>query len=211
MYSDRKEAGERLAEELLKRNYESPIVMGVPRGGVPVAYRVAMALDAPLDIVVPRKIGAPGNPEYAIGAVTEEGSIVLNEAAVRRTGASDEYVENAAKEEREEIERRIEEYRGKMEPVDLKGSTVLLVDDGVATGTTLKAAINSVRKRGPTHIVVAVPVGAPSSVEDLRGLADEVICLETPKAFGAVGQYYRSFPQTSDEEVKNLLQKFESE
>lgn len=206
MYDDRRGAGESLARELETRDYDSPVVLGVVRGGLPVAAPVAEALGAPLDIVVPRKIGAPGNPEYAVGAVTEDGSVVLNEEAVRRTGATDRYVEDAAEEQRREVERRVERYRGGREPIDLRDRTVVIVDDGIATGTTLKAAIKSVRGRDPSSVVVAVPVGAKSSVDEIEKLADEVVCLDAPRMFGAVGQYFRSFPQTSDEEVERILE-----
>lgn len=207
MYDDRADAGRRLADELETRNYPDPVVIAIPRGGVPLGVEVVERLNAPLDLVVPRKIGAPGNSEYAIGAVTEDGSVVTNESAMRGTGATEDYVERAAEEQRAEVQRRLDEYRGDRDPVDVEGKTAILVDDGVATGTTLKAAIKSIRKRDPAKLVVAVPVGPPSSVQELRSLADDVICLDTPRGFGAVGQYYRSFPQTTDDEVKRLLER----
>lgn len=205
MFENRRDAGKQLADELKTRNYDDPVIIAVPRGGVPLGIEVATALNAPLDLVIPRKIGAPGNPEYAVGAVTEDGSIVTNESAVKSTGATEEYIRRAAEEQRQEVERRLQEYRGDRDPTDVTEKTVIIVDDGVATGTTLKAAIKSIRRRGPSHLVVAVPVGSASSIQEIRRLADDVICLDTPSHFGAVGQYYRSFPQTTDDEVKKLL------
>ncbi|MBS1263687.1 MAG: Amidophosphoribosyltransferase [Methanonatronarchaeales archaeon] len=205
MFQDRRDAGRQLADELADRDYADPVVIAIPRGGVPLGVEVADALNAPLDLVVPRKIGAPNNPEYAIGAVTEDGSVVLNEAAVRRTGATEEYIERAGEEERREIERRLKEYRGDRKPVPIEGKTAIVVDDGVATGTTLKAAVKSIRSRNPARIVIAVPVGAKSSIAEFEELADYVVCLEVPRFFRAVGQHYQSFPQTSDEEVRRLM------
>jgi len=209
VFKDRREAGQKLAQELEGKNYDSPVVIGIPRGGVPLAEEVAETLHAPLDIIVPRKIGAPGNPEYAVGAVTEDGTVVRNEEAVQRTGADQDYLERAAEQELKEVKRRLRKYRGDRQPVDIEGKTTILVDDGVATGTTLKAAIKSAKKRNPANIVVAVPVGAESSIQDIKQEVDEVICLETPGLFGAVGQYYRSFPQTPDEEVVEAMKNAE--
>lgn len=206
IFSDRVEAGRRLAEALKGYEGREVVVLAIPRGGVVVGYQVARRLGAPLDIIAPRKIGAPYNPELAIGAVAEDGTIILDEGLVRRLGVTESYIGEESERQREEIRRRLRLYRGEAPYPDLKGRVVILVDDGVATGSTAKAALASIRRRGPEEVVVAVPVAPPSTARELEGEADRVVCLYTPEPFYAIGQFYRDFSQTSDEEVVRLLE-----
>lgn len=206
MFKNRADAGKQLARQLEKyKNARDTILLALPRGGVVVAAEIARALHLPLDIIVPRKIGAEGNPEYAIGALTETGEIVWNEA--EREAANPEYLKKVIAEERAEAQRRLATYRGNRERRDIKGKTVVIVDDGIATGLTMRAAIKTARTENPKKIIVAVPHGAADTVAKLQKEADEVIALETPVFYGAVGQFYESFPQTSDEEVIEALEK----
>jgi putative phosphoribosyl transferase len=201
MFEDRKEAGKRLAEALQGRLPDDALVLAVPRGGVVVAAEVARALSLELDLVVVRKIGAPGNPEYAIGAVDEDGNVIAG-----RWGADSGDMRQAAEAERGEIARRLAAYRGDRPRPRIAGRTVVVVDDGIATGMTLLAAVESLRRRGAARIVVAAPVAAPSAAHDIARSADEAVILETPPGFYAVGQFYRFFDQTSDAEVVALLE-----
>ncbi|WP_457595141.1 phosphoribosyltransferase [Hydrogenimonas sp.] len=211
MFKDRFEAGERLAERLEKMGpFEKPIVLALPRGGVPVAYRVAKRLHAPLDVIIVRKLGAPFNEEFAIGALVEgePERIVLNEEAVYRLGVGKEYLDRVVAKEREELHRRQKMYRGEENPIEhLSGRTVILIDDGIATGYTMKAALAAIREQHPAQIVVAVPVAPPDTLSEMERLADKVVVLETPEPFWAVGAHYERFDQTSDEEVIDLLKK----
>ncbi len=201
MFTDRVQAGRALAETLRGRVGPDALVLGVPRGGVVVAAEVAHILGLELDVLVVRKIGAPGNPEYAVGAVDEEGHVVGG-----RTGfASRSYLEEAAREEREEIARRLRMFRRGRPPLSVAGREVLLVDDGIATGLTLLAALESLRRRGAARIVVATPVAASDAANRLTAAADDFVALEVPIGFAAVGQFYREFDQTSDAEVVELL------
>lgn len=205
-FTDREDAGRRLAKPLRRFARDAgAVVIALPRGGVVTGRAVADALRLPLDIVVPRKIGAPADPEYAIGAVTEEGDAVWNEHERREAGPS--YIESALAKERAEARRRLDTYRAGMPPRTMKGKTVLLVDDGVATGHTMRAAIATVRRGGAARIVVAVPVCPPDSLALLEGEADEVIALETPAAFGSIGAFYDVFSQTDDATVIRLLRR----
>jgi predicted phosphoribosyltransferase len=205
MFKDRTEAGKILADALSGYKDKSPIVLAIPRGGVVVACEVAKALKAPIDLIIPRKIGAPGQPELAIGAATEDGTTILNQDILRYLRVSDNYIKDETKHQVEEIKRRMERYLGSRPRLSIEGKVVILVDDGVATGATIRAAIASIRKRNPALIVLAIPVGPLDTVEELRREADEVICLMTPEPFYAIGQFYRSFEQTSDEEVIQIL------
>lgn len=182
------------------------MVLALPRGGVPVGFEVAKALSAPLDILLVRKIGAPGHEEYGIGAVVDGASpqVVVDEVAARLVGAGKDYIDNVLARELEEIERRRTAY-GTTEPVPLKGRTAVVVDDGIATGGTAKAALQALAKSDAARVVLAVPVAPADSMEALRALCDEVICLATPSPFYAVGMHYRDFTQTADEEVISLL------
>lgn len=209
-FKDRVDAGKQLAQALSKYKSEDLIVLAVPRGGVPVGFEVAKSLGAPLDLVVPRKIGAPDNPELAVGAVAEDGTVILNTDLVESLGISGDYIRDEAERQRGEIERRIKEYRGDRPLPDLRGKTVIIVDDGIATGATTAAAIESVRRRGAKQVVLAVPVAPPDVVTGLKEKADEVIALYTPRQFYAVGVHYKDFTQTSDKEVKTILQQAQS-
>lgn len=204
-FEDRIDAGNRLARELQDRGVDPDVVLAIPRGALPLGRAVADAFDVPLDVVVAKKIGAPGNPEYAIGAVASDGSVWRNEEAFRVTRADDEYFERTREEEAENARRKAERYRGERPEPDLDGKTVIVVDDGVATGSTARACLMQVEEAGADRVVLAIPVGPPETVEELRGMADEVVCLETPKGFGAVGQYYERFGQVSDEEAMAYL------
>ncbi len=209
MFKDRVEAGRRLAQRLayLKDQAKEVIVLAVPRGGVVVGAEIAQALGAPLDVYITRKIGAPGNEELAIGAIAGDGTVILDEAIARSTGAGDRYIAQETERQRQGMARRLKRYRGERPWPILKGKTVILVDDGVATGATTLAALRALRKQEPAQLILAVPVGPPDSIERLRGEADAVICLATPEPFGAVGRFFADWSQTSDEEVIALLNK----
>jgi predicted phosphoribosyltransferase len=206
IFQDRTDAGRQLAEELL--NYaerNDVIVLGLPRGGVPVAFEVAERLGVPLDVFVVRKLGVPGHEELAMGAIAPGGVRVLNEDVLHVIPDAQAIVEIVAAIEREELERRERNYRSDRPPPNFKDRIVILIDDGLATGATMRAAVAALRQQGAAKIIVAVPVGAPSTCQDLKNGADEVICLQTPVAFIGVGQYYADFSQTTDEEVRELL------
>ncbi|AXG09805.1 phosphoribosyltransferase [Haloplanus rubicundus] len=200
-FKDRTEAGEQLGKALREREVDVDMVLAIPRGGLPLGRAVADVLDVPLDIVVASKIGAPGNPEYAIGAVASDGSVWRNERAFRGTGSDEEYFQQEKEKEAENARQKAERYRGERSEPDLAGKTVAVVDDGVATGSTVRACLEMLRKTDADRVVLAVPVGPPDTVRELRELADEVICLETPSSFRGVGQFYERFDQVSDEEA----------
>ncbi len=204
IFANRVEAGKQLASAL-KDVGKDAIVLAVPRGGVVVGYQVAHELQIPLDIIITKKIGAPGNPELAIGAVTEEGSITLDEDLTSQLFVSKEYIETEAARQKQEINRRLKTYRGDAPAPEIQDREVILVDDGVATGSTLRAALISLRKKGAKTITMAVPVGPPETINRFRNEADRVVCLLTPEPFYAIGQFYDEFEQTSDEEVTLLL------
>jgi len=205
-FRDRREAGQLLAEELhFLKGKENVIVLGIPRGGVVVAYEVAQAISAPLDVYITRKIGAPHNPELAIGAVASDGGVVLDHDLIRQLGVPESYVEEETERQRQEIKRRAREYRGDRPPLELAGKTVIVVDDGVATGATTMATLRALQKQELKELILAIPVGPPDAVKQLGKEADRVICLSTPRLFWAVGAFYAVFDQTSDEEVKRLL------
>lgn len=204
-FRDREDAGTQLAQRLNEYRGADVLVLGVPRGGVPVAAAVARALGADLDVVVARKLGSPVSPELAIGAVTADGNRFLNDAMVRDLSVSTAYIERVTKQELAEAARREERFRGGAEPARVRGRTVILVDDGLATGATMIAAARSVRARKPARLVVAVPVGSAEACAALRREADDVVCLATPDPFWAVGLYYEDFGQTQDDEVERLL------
>jgi putative phosphoribosyl transferase len=204
-FADRHDAGRRLAALLQRFREEHPVVLGIPRGGVPVAAEVARALGAPLDIVVVRKVGAPQNPEYGIGALAEGGASVVDEESLRLLDIGTDELTAILARAQDELGERIRRYRGERAPLPLEGRTVLLVDDGLATGRTAQAAAQSVRQRGAAHVVLAVPVAAPSSVEELRASVDEVITVEAPADTWAIGFWYEDFRPTSDQEVAMLL------
>ncbi|AXG06385.1 phosphoribosyltransferase [Haloplanus rubicundus] len=205
-FKDRTEAGEQLGKALREREVDVDMVLAIPRGGLPLGRAVADVLDVPLDIVVASKIGAPGNPEYAIGAVASDGSVWRNESAFRGTGSDEEYFQQEKEKEAENARRKADHYRGERSEPDLAGKTVAVVDDGVATGSTVRACLEMLRKTDADRVVLAVPVGPPDTVRELRELADEVICLETPSSFRGVGQFYERFDQVSDEEAMAYLE-----
>lgn len=205
-FADRTEAGRRLADVLVERGVEADVVLGIPRGALPVARAVADALDADLDVVVAQKMGAPGNPELAVGAAASDGSLWLNDDLVARLGVSEEYVEREREREADSAREKLEWYRGERAPPDLQGKRVVVVDDGVATGATAMAVLRQVRDAGAERVVLAVPVASPSSVEQLRDAADDVVAVLEPENFRAVGQFYRDFGQVSDEEAIAYLE-----
>ncbi|QRN98164.1 phosphoribosyltransferase [Archangium violaceum] len=204
-FRDRKDGGCQLAALLKGYRDESPLVLGLPRGGVPVAYEVARTLGAPLDVWVVRKVGAPGQPELGLGAVAEGGALFLDRGMIRSLGYSETEVMQVAEREAEEVSVRIARFRGPHPAPDLEGRTVLLVDDGVATGGTMRAAIRALRERRPRKIVLAVPVGAVESLDSLSAEVDDVVCAHPAEFMMAVGEFYEDFRQTSDEEVQRLL------
>jgi predicted phosphoribosyltransferase len=206
-FRDRAEAGRELASGLREfADRSDVIVLALPRGDVPVGWEVAAALRAPLDIINVRKLGAPGAPELAMGAIATGGVRVLNEAVIGAAGITASEIAKAVEAETRELERREQKYRGGRPAPDLAGRVAILVDDGVATGSTIKAAIRALRQLGPKEIVVAVPVGPPETCDELRELADRVICPRRPSPFIAIGLWYESFPQVSDAEVCELME-----
>ena len=204
-FKDREEAGRRLAEKLMKFKDASPVVLALPRGGVVLGAEVARALNCPLDLVIPRKIGHPGNPEYAIATVTEKGAIVVNKSEV---GAVDStWFEREKSAQIAEAKRRREKYLAGRKQVDLAGKTAILVDDGIATGLTMRAAISEVKAKNPAKIIIAVPVAPADIYEEMKGEVDDFVVIDAPDYYlGSVGAYYRDFPQVSDEEVVGILQ-----
>jgi putative phosphoribosyl transferase len=206
VFRSRDEAGAELAEAVAGVVQEPATVLGVPRGGIAVARPVAEALRAPLDVVIPRKLGAPGNPELAIGAVAP-GVMVLHERAVRQLGVSRQYIEQEAARQEEEITRREAAYRGGRPPAEVRGRTAVVVDDGVATGATAVAALRWARAAGAARVVFAAPVGPPTARARLEKEADEVVVLNEPRMFLAVGEWYQDFEQVSDDEVVAMLRK----
>ena len=206
VFADRREAGVELASKVRHlANRNDVVVLALPRGGVPVAYEVAEALNAPLDIFLVRKLGLPGYPELARGAIASGGVHVLNPEVVRFYDVSSAAIDRVAQAERLELERREREYRRGRSMTNLRGKTVILVDDGLATGSTMRAAVEAVRQHQPARVVVAVPVGAPSTCAEFADITDETVCARTPQQFSAVGLWYRDFSQTTDDEVRSLL------
>jgi len=206
-FADRREAGRRLALALARFKGSGTLVLALPRGGVPVAFEVAQALGADLDVLVVRKIGAPGHAELGIGAVVDgsEPQLVINEETARMTGASPDYIEAEKGRQLAEVERRKRAYRGERPDPEIEGRTVIVVDDGIATGGTMKAALQALRRRTPARLVMAVPVAPADSLAELEQECDEVVCLEKPAMFLAVGDHYADFRQTEDDEVVRLL------
>jgi putative phosphoribosyl transferase len=206
VFRDRAEAGRRLAEKLTTyANCDGVIVLALARGGVPVGYEVAHALSLPLDVFIVRKLGMPGHEELAMGAIASGGVRVLNEEVVRQLPNAGAAIKTATDREGHELERREVEYRDGRPALELRGRMVILVDDGLATGATMRAAVAALRERGVAKLMVAVPVGSPETCAELRAEVDEVICLSAPGAFRAVGQFYEDFTQTTDQEVRELL------
>jgi len=206
LFEDRREAGRRLAARLQSYANERPVVFALPRGGVPVGAEVSRSLGAPLEVIVSRKIGAPGQPEFGIGAVAPGGVRILNERVVRALGIPGDYLDQVSARESEEVERRLRLFRGDHSYPDLEQRTAILVDDGLATGVTARAALLALRRLNPRRLVLAVPVCAPSSAELLRPETNDLICLLMPDDLEAVGLWYRNFEQVPDEEVMRLLE-----
>jgi putative phosphoribosyl transferase len=205
-FRDRSEAGQALARQLSAyKNQSDVLVLALPRGGVPVAYEVARALEAPLDIFLVRKLGVPGHEELAMGAIASGGLRVMNDEIVAMHRLSEREIDPVVARETAEIARRERRYRGDHPPEPIQGSIAILIDDGLATGATMRAAVRALRRQQPAKIVVAVPVAAPSTCADLREEADEVVCALTPEPFHAVGLWYQDFTQTTDDEVRTLL------
>jgi putative phosphoribosyl transferase len=211
LFRDRRDAGRQLATGLLRFRERAPVVLGLPRGGVPVAYEVARALDAPLDVCVVRKIGAPQQPELGIGAVAEGGATWLNRDAMAALGVGNAEIERLAEGQRREVEERVERFRRGSSPAVVRDKVVLVVDDGIATGGTARAAIETLRTRGASRVVLAAPVGAAESIRELLEIADEVVCPHAEERFFAVGQWYEDFFATSDDEVVALLDRARAE
>ncbi len=207
LFYDRADAGWQLAARLQELAGRSDVlVLALPRGGVPVGYEVARALGAPLDVFVVRKLGVPWQPELAMGAIASGGTRVMNAEVLHGVGITEQEIEMITARERKELEAREQRYRGLRPPIDLKGKTVILVDDGLATGSSMRAAALAVRQRDPARVIIVVPVAAAQTCDELRQEGNEVVCLATPEPFLAVGQWYREFTQTSDEEVRRLLE-----
>ena len=207
MFRDREDAGRKLALAVMRFKDEHPCILALPRGGVPVAYEVAKALDAPLDLVLVRKIGAPFQPELAIAAVVDGSrpELVVNEDLARQLEIDDAYLAREEMRQLREIERRRQFYLAGLDRVPVRGKTAIIIDDGIATGATIRAAINATRRANPKRIVVAAPVAPVETIAALRSEADEVVCVEQPEYFGGVGRHYIDFTQVDDEEVRRLL------
>jgi putative phosphoribosyl transferase len=210
MFADRADAGRRLARRLTTRPSDqllagSLVVLGLPRGGIPVAHEIAAALGAPLDVIVVRKVGVPAQPELAMGAIGEGEVRIVNDVVVRRAGVSAAEFAKVEARERNELARRVARYRAHHDRVPVKGRTVLIVDDGIATGSTARAACQVARAQGAARVILAVPIAPPGAINALREVADEVISLECPEQFLAIGQFYDDFTATSDDEVVRLL------
>jgi putative phosphoribosyl transferase len=208
IFRDRRDAGIQLADKLkgYKHSGEA-IVLALPRGGVVTGFEIARVLDLPMDVLIVRKIGFPGQSEFGIGAVSETGTVVLNSAIISSHGVEDEYIQIEIARQKEEVERRIRIYRKGKRILDLEGKKIILVDDGVATGATLKAAISALKKEKIKGLIAAIPVSPPETAEELKGMVDEFICLNTPADFMAVGNYYDHFQQVPDQTVVEILEK----
>lgn len=208
IFRDRQDAGIQLADRLkgYKHSGEA-IVLALPRGGVVTGFEIAKVLDLPMDVLIVRKIGFPGQSEFGIGAVSETGTVVLNSAIISSYGVEDEYIQLEIARQKEEVERRLRIYRKGKRILDLEGKKIILVDDGVATGATLKAAISALKKEKIKGLIAAIPVSPPETAEELKGMVDELICLNTPADFMAVGNYYDDFQQVPDETVVEMLEK----
>jgi putative phosphoribosyl transferase len=205
-FPDREAAGQQLAEALDEyRDRDNILILALPRGGVPVAYQVAEHLGADLDLMIVRKLGMPGHEELAIGAIASGGERILNEDILTYSQVSEEALEEVTARERRELQRREQAYRDDRPWPDMTRTTVILVDDGLATGATMRAAATAVKRHQPREVVIAVPVAPEETIEKLRATADNVVCLETPPAFGAIGRWYRNFDQVSDDEVRTIL------
>lgn len=210
VYKDRTDAGKKLAEAVSEEagKIRDGIVLALPRGGVPVADEVAKKLDLPLSVVVVRKLGHPNNPEYAIGAIASGGGKVLHDEAISRYGITHDQIQSVLKKEKRKLKKREELYHGKRIELDIEGKTVLLVDDGIATGASMQVAVSTLRNMNLERLIIAVPVGPPDTIRKLREIGDDVICPLQPTIFGAIGRFYRDFSQVSNDEVRQILAKY---
>ncbi len=207
MFLNRQDAGKKLAARLEGyKDKKDVIIIALPRGGVVLGFEIAKQLNQPLDVICPRKVGAPFNPELALGAITETGEGYFNNDLIRSLGVSQKYLDAECAKEKAVAQRRMALFRKGLKPLDFTHKTVIIVDDGLATGATMKAAIQSIKSQNPTKIVVAVPVAPPDTASEIQAMCDECICIETPWGFQAVGQFYQDFGQTEDSEVVALLQ-----
>jgi len=212
LFLDRRDAGQILAQELAEyANRPDVIVLALPRGGVPVAYEVARALHAPLDIFLVRKLGLPGHEELAMGAIASGGVRVLNQDLIQALNIPGWVIDGVAEQEQQELERRERAYRGDRPRPDVRGKTVILIDDGLATGASMRAAVASLREQGPARIIVAVPTASPETCEEFKAEVDQIVCATTPQPFLGVGAWYEDFSQTTDEEVRRLLEQAKQE
>ena len=209
MFKNRTDAGQKLAHVLDDHDTEADIVLAIPRGGLPVGRVVANYLQIPLDVVSARKIGAPQNAELAVGAVANDGTVWLNETLINEMGLEDTYLEDQIEHQRQVALHKLKQYRGDRQPLEYSGKTVLIVDDGVATGATTIACIRQIKNAGAECVILAIPIAPPDTIEKLQSEADEVICVESPPHFRAVGQFYESFEQVSDERAKSYLDRTE--
>jgi putative phosphoribosyl transferase len=210
-FEDRRDAGRKLAAKLSRFRGGGCVVFGLPRGGVPVGYEISRALDAPLDVFVSRKLGAPGQPEFGIGAVAAGGVRVLSTDVIRRLGIPDEYVERITAREIAEVDRRLHFFRGGRPEMEVGGRTVILVDDGLATGVTARGPVDALKMRKPGRLILAAPVCAAQTAKLFASQVDELLCLASPSDLGAIGLWYQNFDQTTDEEVVQLLEKARDE
>lgn len=205
MFIDRSDAGEKLSMKLERFKYENPIILAIPRGGIVTAYETIKKFGFEWDLIIPRKIGLPHNKEVAIGAISVDGTYIFNEKYINMLNISQDYIKNEILEQTEEIKRRLVKYKGNENFPDVKGKTVILIDDGIATGFTIQAAIHSIKKHNAKKIILAVPVAPQDAISQLEKIVDEVICLIIPDEFYAVGLHYKSFEQTTDEEVFSIV------
>lgn len=201
-FKNRAEAGLLLAERLTEQNVVKPVILALPRGGVPVAYEVSKRLNAPLDLILVKKIGAPGQPEYAVGAVSEDVKPLFNEGVILEFDLNRKELQRLAEEKRIEIKQQLKKFRGKKSAIDVASRSLIVVDDGAATGSTLLAALQFIKKKNPLRILVAVPVGPSEAIEKIRAEVDQVICLRQPRPFFSVGSWYDDFSEITDEEVR---------
>lgn len=209
VFHDRVDAGRQLARELLPYRTEDPAILALPRGGVPVAFEIASALKAPLDLIMVRKIGAPWQPELALGAIADgkEPELFINRDVAQALEVPQAFIDTEAKRQLAEIDRRRRLYLAGRLPISVAGKSAIVVDDGIATGATVEAALRSVRRRSPRRLILAVPVAPPETLDRLRAEVDEIVCLSTPEPFGAISMFYERFPQVGDDEVIELLQR----
>ncbi|MCL1977655.1 MAG: phosphoribosyltransferase [Candidatus Bathyarchaeota archaeon] len=207
IFLNRIDAGRQLADALKTQSFVDGLILAIPRGGVVIGFEVAETLELPLDIIIPRKIGSPENPELAIGAMTEDGTAILDENLISYLNVSKDYIYHESEKQKQEIQRRMQVYRQNEPYPDLEGRDVIVVDDGIATGSTMKAALVSVKNRGAKSVIAAIPVGPTTTIEELKQQADRVFCLYMPEVFYAIGEFYDDFTQTSDVEVIDLLRK----